>query len=98
MSAQVLTLESAKQANLSVVEDGRGTQAVHDHVVAMQANRRAGTACAKTRGEVRGNNKMVAAERVERKASRLVAHVQAKGVIEPACRFKVGHFQAEVID
>ncbi len=59
MSAQVLTLDAAKQANLTVVENGRGSQAVHDHVVAMQANRRAGTACAKTRGEVRGNNKKI---------------------------------------
>ena len=30
---------------------------MHDLVVAYQANRRSGTACAKTRGEVSGNNK-----------------------------------------
>lgn len=57
MSAQVLTIESAKQANLTVVENGRGTQAVHDAIVAMRANRRTGTACAKTRGEVAGSNR-----------------------------------------
>jgi large subunit ribosomal protein L4 len=57
MSATILTLDTAKQANLTVVENNRGTQAVHDHVVAMRANRRTGTACAKTRGEVAGSNK-----------------------------------------
>jgi large subunit ribosomal protein L4 len=57
MSAQVLTLDAAKAANISVVENGRGTQAVHDVIVAMRANRRTGTACAKTRGEVAGSNK-----------------------------------------
>jgi large subunit ribosomal protein L4 len=57
MSATVLTLEAAKKANLAVVENGRGTQAVHDAVVAMRAARRTGTACAKTRGEVAGSNK-----------------------------------------
>ena len=57
MSAQVLTIDSAKAANITVVEDGRGTQAVHDAIVAMRANRRTGTACAKRRGEVAGSNK-----------------------------------------
>jgi large subunit ribosomal protein L4 len=57
MSAQVLTIDGAKKANLTVVENARGTQAVHDHVVAMHAARRTGTACAKTRGEVSGSNK-----------------------------------------
>jgi large subunit ribosomal protein L4 len=57
MASSVLTLESAKAANISVVENGRYTQTVHDVVVAMRANRRSGTACTKTRGEVRGSNK-----------------------------------------
>ncbi len=57
MASSVLTLESAKAANISVVENSRYTQTVHDVVVAMQANRRSGTACTKTRGEVRGSNK-----------------------------------------
>lgn len=57
MSAQVLTLDAAKAANITVVENGRGTQAVHDVIVAMRANRRTGTACAKRRGEVAGSNK-----------------------------------------
>ncbi|MES2709233.1 MAG: 50S ribosomal protein L4 [Verrucomicrobiota bacterium] len=57
MASSVLTLEAAKALNISVIENGRGTQAVHDAVVAMRANRRSGTACTKTRGEVAGSNK-----------------------------------------
>ena len=57
MAASVLTLDSAKNANIRVIENGRGTQAVHDAVVAMRANRRSGTAKTKTRGEVAGSNK-----------------------------------------
>ena len=55
--ANTLTIDEAKAANLTLEEEGRGNQAVHDLVVAYQANRRSGTACAKTRGEVSGNNK-----------------------------------------
>lgn len=40
-----------------VVKDGRGTQAVHDTVVAYRAGQRSGTACTKTVGEVAGTNK-----------------------------------------
>jgi large subunit ribosomal protein L4 len=40
-----------------LVEGGRGTQAVHDTVVAYRANQRMGTACTKTVGEVSGSNK-----------------------------------------
>jgi large subunit ribosomal protein L4 len=42
---------------LSLVEDGRGTQAVHDAVVAYRAAQRSGTACTKTMGEVNGSGK-----------------------------------------
>jgi large subunit ribosomal protein L4 len=42
---------------LPLVEDGRGTQAVHDTVVAYQAAQRMGTACTKTMGEVAGSGK-----------------------------------------
>lgn len=56
--AKTLTIDDAKAANLTLLEEeGKGSQAVHDLVVAYQANRRSGTACAKTRGEVAGNNK-----------------------------------------
>ncbi|RFC49762.1 MAG: large subunit ribosomal protein L4 [Verrucomicrobia bacterium] len=57
MAATVLTIDSAKSANIRVIENGRGTQAVHDAVVAMRANRRSGTAKTKTRGEVSGSNR-----------------------------------------
>jgi large subunit ribosomal protein L4 len=52
MSATVLTIAAAKKANLSVIENGKGTQAVHDVVVAMRANRRSGSANTKTKAEV----------------------------------------------
>jgi large subunit ribosomal protein L4 len=41
----------------AVIENGSGTQAVHDTVVAFQAARRMGTACTKNAGEVAGTNK-----------------------------------------
>ena len=52
MSAKVLTVEAARQANLALIESGRGTQAVHDVVVALRANRRSGTASTKTKAQV----------------------------------------------
>jgi large subunit ribosomal protein L4 len=52
MSATVLTVEAAKKAKIDVIENGRGTQAVHDVVVALRANRRSGTANTKTKAEV----------------------------------------------
>jgi large subunit ribosomal protein L4 len=45
------------EVKFELVESGRGTQAVHDTVVAYQAAQRMGTACAKTVGEVSGSNK-----------------------------------------
>lgn len=45
------------EVKFELVENGRGTQAVHDTVVAYQAAQRMGTACAKTAGEVAGSNK-----------------------------------------
>jgi large subunit ribosomal protein L4 len=52
VSTTVLTIAAAKQANISVIENGRGSQAVHDVIVAMRANRRSGTANTKTKAEV----------------------------------------------
>lgn len=52
MSAKTLTVEAAKKANLSLIENGRGTQAVHETVVAMRAARRSGSANTKTKAEV----------------------------------------------
>ena len=57
MSANILTKETAEAANISLTEPGEGTQAVHDVVVAMRANRRSGTANTKTRGEVAQSGK-----------------------------------------
>ena len=52
------TIQDAEKANIQLVADGsKGSQAVHDLVVAYQANRRSGTAQTKTRGEVRGTGK-----------------------------------------
>src|SRR5947207_2086394 len=45
------------EVKFPVVEGGRGTQAVHDVIVAYQANQRMGTACTKNVGEVAGTNK-----------------------------------------
>jgi large subunit ribosomal protein L4 len=52
MKATILTLEAAKSGGLSVIENGKGTQAVHDVVVAMRAARRSGTASTKTKADV----------------------------------------------
>jgi large subunit ribosomal protein L4 len=52
MSAKVLTKAAAKEAKIDLIEDGRGTQAVHDVVVAMRAARRSGSANTKTKAEV----------------------------------------------
>src|SRR5215468_992542 len=45
------------EVKFALVEDGKGTQAVHDVVVAYQAAQRMGTACTKTMGEVAGTGK-----------------------------------------
>ena len=52
MSAKVLTKAAAKEAKIDMIEGGRGTQAVHDVVVAMRAARRSGSANTKTKAEV----------------------------------------------
>ncbi len=58
MAANILNSSAAKKAGISLVEDAdRGVYAVHEVVVAMQANRRTGSACTKTRSEVSGTGK-----------------------------------------
>jgi large subunit ribosomal protein L4 len=53
MSASVFTAEAAKKANIELITDPhKGRQAVHDVVVALQANRRRGTASTKTKADV----------------------------------------------
>jgi large subunit ribosomal protein L4 len=52
MSAKVLTAAAAKEAKIDMIEGGRGTQALHEAVVAMRAARRSGSANTKTKAEV----------------------------------------------
>jgi large subunit ribosomal protein L4 len=61
MKLTVKDIDGKQQGELEVkfdlVADGRGTQAVHDTVVAFRAAQRMGTACTKNVGEVAGSNK-----------------------------------------
>src|SRR6476620_11945069 len=45
------------EVRMALVENGRGTQAVHDAVTAYMAAQRMGTACTKTMGDVNGSGK-----------------------------------------
>jgi large subunit ribosomal protein L4 len=45
------------EVKFAMIENGKGTQAVHDAVTAYRAAQRSGTACTKTVGEVAGTNK-----------------------------------------
>ena len=45
------------EVKFALVEDGKGTQAVHDTVTAYRAAQRMGTACTKNVGDVAGSNK-----------------------------------------
>ncbi len=54
------------EVNFPLVENGRGTQAVHDVVVAYRANQRMGTACTKTMGEVHGSRQKTLAPKRHR--------------------------------
>jgi large subunit ribosomal protein L4 len=61
MKIAIKDLKGKNQGELEVkfemIENGRGTQAVHDAVTAYRAAQRSGTACTKTAGEVQGSNK-----------------------------------------
>lgn len=59
MSATEFTIEAAAAANIVTVGPEKGSQAVHDLVVAYRANRRTGSANTKTRAEVAGNNRKI---------------------------------------
>jgi len=60
MKIAIKNIEGKSQGELEVkfelIETGKGTQAVHDTVVAYNAAQRSGTACTKTVGEVAGSN------------------------------------------
>lgn len=49
--------EGELEVTFPLVEGGKGTQAVHDVIVAYNAAQRSGTACTKTMGEVAGTGK-----------------------------------------
>ncbi len=61
MKIAIKNIEGKSQGELEVkfelIETGKGTQAVHDTVVAYNAAQRSGTACTKTVGDVAGSNK-----------------------------------------
>jgi large subunit ribosomal protein L4 len=61
MKIAIKNIEGKSQGELEVkfplVEGGKGTQAVHDTVVAYRAAQRSGTASTKTVGEVAGTNR-----------------------------------------
>src|SRR5580692_1625589 len=61
MKLKIQDIKGNSQGELEVkfpiIENGKGTQAVHDTVVAYNAAQRSGTACTKTAGEVAGTNK-----------------------------------------
>ncbi|MFQ3578009.1 MAG: 50S ribosomal protein L4, partial [Verrucomicrobiia bacterium] len=52
-----LTKEAAAEAGWNLVDGEKGKHAVHEVVVALQANRRSGSACAKKRSEVAASGK-----------------------------------------
>ena len=61
MKISVKNTQGQDQGELEVkfelIENGKGTQAVHDTVTAYRAAQRSGTACTKNVGEVSGSNK-----------------------------------------
>src|SRR5260221_5959241 len=61
MKLTIKDMKGGSQGELEVkfplIEDGKGTQAVHDAVVAYRAAQRMGTGCTKNVGEVAGTNK-----------------------------------------
>ena len=59
MPAKTFSSDDAAAAQIRLADPNKGSQAVHDLVVAFRANRRTGSACTKTRGEVRGSTKKI---------------------------------------
>jgi large subunit ribosomal protein L4 len=61
MKISIKNIAGESQGELDVkfamIENGKGTQAVHDTVTAYRAGQRSGTACTKNVGEVTGSNK-----------------------------------------
>lgn len=58
MKANLLDLKAAQDAlGVELIPNGKGSQALFDTVIALQANRRAGTHKAKTKAEVAGSGR-----------------------------------------
>src|ERR1700761_6787398 len=56
-SSPLSTKDAASKLKVDLIENGIGTQALHETVVAMRANRRAGTHATKTKASVAGSGK-----------------------------------------
>ena len=52
MSAKVLTADDAKKANIVIIENGKGMQAVQNVVTTLRANRHTGYVKATTEGRL----------------------------------------------
>lgn len=48
-----------KEFSIPSLEEGKGNQALRDVIIAIQANKRQGNACTKTRAEVRGSGRKI---------------------------------------
>ncbi len=59
MSANIFTKEAAAKANIQTVGSETAKKHVHPVIEGSMPNRRTGSACAKTRGEVSGSNKKI---------------------------------------
>jgi len=63
MNLKVYTTDGSssedKAFDIPALEEGKGVQALRDVIIAIQANKRQGNACAKTRAEVRGSGRKI---------------------------------------
>ena len=101
MKLKIQDIKGNSQGELEVkfplITNGKGTQAVHDTVVAYNAAQRSGTACTKNAGEVAGTNKKPWKQKGTGRAragsfhSPLVAR-RRRGVRSQAARFQQESF------
>ncbi len=91
------------EVKFPLIEDGKGTQAVHDAVAAYRAAQRSGTACTKNVGEVSGTQQeALAAEghrsRARRFLSIAVVGRRRRGLRTQAARFREKDFQENALN
>jgi hypothetical protein len=83
MKIAIKNIKGKDQGELEVkfplIENGKGTQAVHDAVTAYRAAQRSGTACTKNVGEVAGTNKKAVAAKGHRPRPRRLLPVAVVG-------------------